>query len=161
MILLLIIITLRSAIWNVFQLLHENNYHWLVWIALAAVTGKLAGGWLADRIGWRFYAFTSLLLAMPLLTFFKKDLVLFCIGIGLLQSGIPATTAMLLQAMPGQKERSVALSFGTAIILGAFVFYTPFRSWLLSPLSLWLMAIVMAILLLRVRERKLFIRLDR
>ena len=44
MILLLIIISLRSVTWNVFQLIHENNYEWLIAIAAVAVIGKIAGG---------------------------------------------------------------------------------------------------------------------
>jgi FSR family fosmidomycin resistance protein-like MFS transporter len=74
MILLLIIISLRSVTWNVFQLIHENNYEWLIAIAAAAVVGKIAGGWLADKIGWRLYAISSAIIATPLLTFFKKEM---------------------------------------------------------------------------------------
>ena len=94
MILLLIIISLRSVTWNVFQLIHENNFEWLIAIAIAAVIGKVAGGWLADKIGWRLYALSSAIIATPLLTFFKNEIILFCIGIGILQSGIPATTSL-------------------------------------------------------------------
>jgi len=72
MILLLMIISLRSVTWNLFQLIYENNYEWLIAIAIAAVIGKIAGGWLADKIGWRLYALSSTIIAMPLLTFFKK-----------------------------------------------------------------------------------------
>ncbi len=119
MILLLIIISLRSVTWNVFQLIYENNYEWLIAIAIAAVIGKIAGGWLADKIGWRFYALSSAIIATPLLTFFKKELVLFCLGVGLLQSGIPATTSLLIHSLKGKTSRGIALSFGAAIIIGS------------------------------------------
>ena len=125
MILLLTVITLRSAVWNIFQLFHENNYTWLFAIALAAFVGKIAGGWLADRIGWRLYIFISLFTAAPLITFFRNEILLFCIGIGLLQSGIPATTALLIRAVKGKTERGIGLSFGTAIIAGSFAFALP------------------------------------
>jgi FSR family fosmidomycin resistance protein-like MFS transporter len=119
MILLLIIISLRSVTWNVFQLIHENNYEWLIAIAAAAVVGKIAGGWLADRIGWRLYAISSAIIATPLLTFFKKEMLLFCLGIGLLQSGIPATTSLLIQSLKGNAAKGISLSFGVAVIIGA------------------------------------------
>ena len=119
MILLLLIISLRSVTWNIFQLIHENNFEWLTAIAVAAVIGKIVGGWLADRIGWRLYALVSASTAVPLLTLFKKELVLFCIGIGLLQSGIPATTSLLIHTLKGKTSKAIALSFGTAIIIGS------------------------------------------
>lgn len=127
MILLLTVISLRSAFWNIFQLIHEQNYEWLLAIALAAFAGKLAGGFIADKIGWRLYGLVSLIIATPLTTFFKNELILFCIGIGLLQSGIPATTALLIQSVKGNVGRGIALSFGTAIILGAFIMLAPVR----------------------------------
>jgi len=119
MMLLLLIISLRSVTWNVFQLIHENNFEWLIAIASAGVVGKIAGGWLADKIGWRIYALASATIATPLVVIFKKELVLFCIGIGLLQSGIPATTSLLIQSLKGKTAKGVALSFGTAIIIGS------------------------------------------
>lgn len=136
MILLLTVIALRSALWNVFQLLHEKDYDWLLAIAIATFVGKIAGGWLADRIGWRTYTYISLLGATPLISFFRDELILFCIGIGLLQSGIPATTSLLIKAAGGRTERGIGLAFGTAIILGAFSFAIPasiFNSMLMIP----------------------------
>lgn len=125
MILLLMIISLRSVIWNVFQLIYENDYQWLIAIAIAAVVGKIAGGWLADKVGWRLYALTSAIIATPLLTFFKKEMFLFCLGIGLLQSGIPATTSLLIHSLKGKISRGIAFSFGIAIIIGSAVSIFP------------------------------------
>lgn len=139
MILLLLIISLRSAVWNIFQLLHDQQYDWLIAIAIAAFAGKIVGGWLADRIGWKAYTYLSMIAAAPLIHFFRNELLLFCIGIGLLQSGIPATTALLIRSVHGKKERGIALSFGAAIILGALVFVIPqaaFTSTILLPLGL-------------------------
>ena len=125
MILLLTVIALRSAVWNIYQLLHEGQYGWLMAIAVAACTGKILGGWLADRIGWRLYTHISLLTAAPLLSIFREEMILFCIGIGLLQSGIPATTMLLVQQAKGRTEQAIGMSFGLAIILGAFAFAIP------------------------------------
>lgn len=153
MILLLTVIALRSAVWNIFQLIHENNYSWLIPIAAAAFAGKIAGGWLADRFGWRLYTFISLAAATPLVSFFRNELLLFCIGVGLLQSGIPATTAMLIQATKGKTERGIGLSFGTAIIIGGITFTLPpglFSQHLWLPVLL--ISAVLLLLLIAVRK---------
>lgn len=121
MILLLGIISLRSAVWNIFQIVHESDYMSLLAIAGSAFVGKILGGWISDRIGWRLYSFLSLTIAAPLITFFKEEIILFCIGIGLLQSAIPANTAMLIAYYKGQKEKGIAFSFGTAIIIGIII----------------------------------------
>jgi predicted MFS family arabinose efflux permease len=137
MILLLLIILLRSAVWNIFQLIHENNVEWLIAIGIAAFTGKIAGGWLADKIGWRIYALISTFIATPLITVFKNEIILFCIGIGLLQSGIPATTGLLIHSLNGKTARAISLSFGMAVIFGAASFMLPVNSLLQSvPLVL-------------------------
>lgn len=146
MILLLTVISLRSAVWNIFQLLHENNYEWLVAIAIAAFAGKIVGGWLADRVGWRLYTFVSLITATPLLTFFREELLLFCVGIGLLQSGIPATTAVLIHSVNGKTERGIGLSFGTAIIAGGIIFTFPqeiFAHQVIIPAAIILAALLL------------------
>jgi FSR family fosmidomycin resistance protein-like MFS transporter len=153
MILLLTIISLRSVIWDIFQLIHENNYRWLIAIAIAAFVGKLAGGWISDRIGWRSYTFISLSLATPLISFFKNELILFCIGIALLQSSIPATTSLLIQSLKGKTERAIGLSFGAAIMAGAFVLYTPVRNILLSDYFVWITTAFMLIFLFFVRKK--------
>jgi hypothetical protein len=121
MILLLSIITLRSAVWNIIQIAHEHDYTGLLAIAFSAFIGKIAGGLLSDRMGWKTYSLLSLITAMPLVTFFKDELLLFCIGIGLLQSAIPANTVLLIQYHKGKKEEAFAFSFGVAVLAGLFI----------------------------------------
>jgi FSR family fosmidomycin resistance protein-like MFS transporter len=127
MILLLLIISLRSVVWNIFQLMNESNYTLLIAIGISAFVGKIAGGWLADKIGWRLYAMLSIVIATPLLTLFRKEWLLFCLGIGLLQSGIPATTSLLIQSLKRKTARGVSLSFGAAIIIGALASFFPLQ----------------------------------
>lgn len=154
MILLLTIISLRSVVWDIFQLIHQNNYTWLIAIGAAAFAGKIAGGWIADRIGWRFYTFLALGFATPLITFFRNEIILFCIGIGLLQSTIPSTTALLIQSLKGKTERAISLSFGAAIIMGAILFYTPIRAAVLSNSFIWALAAIMLFLLYLSNRKK-------
>ena len=156
MILLLTVISLRSVIWNVFQLAHENNYQWLIAIAISAFAGKLIGGWAADKVGWRLYTYFSLIVATPLISFFRNEIVLFCIGIGLLQSSIPATTSLLIHSLKGKKERAIGLSFGTAILAGAIVFYSPVRNLLDSNVFLSLLTLLMIFFLFFSGKKRVF-----
>ena len=146
MILLLLVISLRSVTWNVFQLIYENNFEWLIAIAIAAAAGKIVGGWLADRIGWRLYALTSVILATPLLSFFKKELILFCIGVALLQSGIPATTSLLIHSLKGKTSKGIALSFGTAIIIGSAAIIFPVKLLLLQTPYILLGSVILLLI---------------
>lgn len=146
MILLLLIISLRSVVWNIFQLVYDNNLEWLIAIGIAACIGKIAGGWLADKIGWRLYAISSILLATPLLTFFKKEMFLFSLGIGLLQSGIPATTSMMIQSLKGKTARGISLSFGISIIIGALFSFIPLQYLLDQMPFILILAFLMLIL---------------
>lgn len=148
MIFLLGVISLRSAVWNIFQIIYDQNYTWLIAIALSAFVGKILGGWLSDKVGWKLYSLVSLVTAMPLVSFFKDEIALFCIGIGLLQSAVPANTSLMINHCKGQKEQGIALSFGTAVIIGMvlsggvqFLGYNPFFNTLLFALlllTLWL-----------------------
>jgi MFS family permease len=153
MILLLIIISLRSVVWNVFELIHENNIEWLIAIAVSAFAGKVAGGWLADKIGWRLYVLVSTIAATPLIIFFKKELLLFCIGIGLLQSGIPATTSLLIQSIKGKTARGISLSFGITIILGAVTFIFPAET-VLKQLPIILLVSIFLLLSFKMGNKK-------
>ena len=156
MILLLTVISLRSVIWDIFQLIHENNYDWLLAIGAAAFAGKIFGGWLADKIGWRLYTYSALSIATPLITFFKNELILFCIGIGLLQSVIPPTTSLLIHSLKGKTERGISLSFGATIMFGAIIFYTPLRTILYSDYSILIIVAAM-LLIFFISEEKILL----
>jgi len=127
MILLLTVITLRSAVWNSFQFIHENQYEILFMIGIAAMLGKVAGGFLADYFGLRRYTIGALLLSLPLLTLFKNSLWALLSGIFLLQSTLPATARLLIQQFKVNPAMGVAWSFGLAIFLGGVFFMTPLR----------------------------------
>jgi len=155
MILLLGIISLRSAVWNVFQVIHEHNYTWLLAIAVSAFIGKILGGWISDKVGWKLYSLASLIVAMPLVSFFKDEIVLFCIGIGLLQSAIPANTAMMIAYCKGRKERGIAFSFGAAVIIG-IVLTSAVQFFSINGTVYWLLFSLLLFTLLIMKRKLLF-----
>ena len=96
MLVLLVAIALRSAVWNIFQIVEAGHFTMLIWLGLAAMFGKIGGGLLADWLGWRRWAVGALLIATPLLTFGGEYVVTLSLGIALLQSATPATVPFRL-----------------------------------------------------------------
>ncbi|MCB9262211.1 MAG: hypothetical protein H6607_07535 [Flavobacteriales bacterium] len=125
MIILLTAISLRSFIWDVFQMVKQENYNWLIVVAIAAMFGKLIGSFLADKIGHVKYSIIALCLSLPFLTILKKNIVTLGIGVSLLQSTIPATTAMLVKLMRQKPAIAVSISFGLSVFIAIVLFYTP------------------------------------
>lgn len=121
MILLLVAIAMRSAVWNFIQLLYTQQYEWLLYIALAAMVGKLAGGWLTDRFSWRLYTLTALMVAIPALTWGYRKLFWLMLGTGLLQSVTPVSVVALQQIFPTLPATVSGATFGLAIALGGVI----------------------------------------
>lgn len=128
MILLLVAIAMRSAVWNFIQLLYAQQYEWLLYIAFAAMVGKLAGGWLTDRIGWRLYTLTALMVAIPALTWGYRKLFWLMLGTGLLQSVTPVSVVALQRVFPNLPATVSGAAFGLAIALGGVIQLFPFST---------------------------------
>jgi len=122
---LITVISLRSCVWDIVQLVQQGNYMWLMIIAIAAMCGKIVGSVLADKIGHKRYSLVALLLSIPFLTIFKKHLLSLCIGVFLLQSTIPATTVMILQQVKRRPGVAISLSFGVSVFIAIMLFYSP------------------------------------
>ena len=118
MIVLLMAIALRSAIWNLMEAVHMGDHELLLWMGAAAMAGKVAGGFGAHYIGWRRYATAALLVAAPLLTFGGAQEWALLSGIFLLQSATPAAVLGMWRLMPRMPATAVGMTFGLAIALG-------------------------------------------
>ncbi|MFL5803996.1 MAG: MFS transporter [Roseiflexaceae bacterium] len=118
MLVLLTGIALRSAVWTSLQFLFEGRYETLLMMALAAAIGKIVGGVLADRLGWRRWAIGALLLAAPLLALGGRNMFLLLPGVALLQSATPAALAMTWRLLPRQPALAASLGLGLAIAIG-------------------------------------------
>ncbi|GAB4026785.1 MFS transporter [Spirosoma gilvum] len=129
MILLLMAIAMRSAVWNIVQLLYAQHYDWLLYVALAAMVGKLIGGWLTDRIPWKLYALTALAIAIPALGWGYRRLFWLMLGTGLLQSLTPVSIVALQRLFPNTPAMVSGATFGLAIALGGLVSYVPLASY--------------------------------
>lgn len=118
MLVLLAAIALRSAVWTTYQYLLDGRVEMLLLIAAAAALGKLLGGVLADRVGWRDYSLGALLLAAPLLSFGGNNLLTLLPGIALLQSVTPVALGAAGHLLPHKPATASGLVLGLAIAVG-------------------------------------------
>jgi MFS transporter, FSR family, fosmidomycin resistance protein len=118
MVVLLLAIALRSAIWNLFELIQQGDQMLLLAMGGAAMLGKVVGGYAAHHLGWRRYGAGALLLAAPLLAFGETWPVTLLPGIFLLQSATPAAVLGMWRLMPRMPATAVGMCFGLAIALG-------------------------------------------
>lgn len=130
----LIAIALRSAVWSAFEWMLNGNTSMLLAAALAAGTGKIVGGALADRLGWRPWTIGSASLAAVLLAIGPSGGGLFLIGLALLQSATPVALAATVQLLPGRSGLAAGLSLGLAIAVGGLFVFAGWGAYLASPL---------------------------
>lgn len=115
---LLVGMALRSFVWVASKSEIADATMSALWVALAAGTGKLFGGFLSDRIGWGRWTVIALLASIPLLAFRANEIILLCAGVFLLQSITGLTLAWLGQRLPGSPSMAAGLGLGLAVIVG-------------------------------------------
>ena len=128
-ILLVVAIALRSTVWVGAQMDVARYSSAAIWLALAAGTGKLAGGFGADRFGWRRWMLVSLAGAGLLLVFASQWLPALMLGALLLQSLTPLSIAAVGRTLPEFPGLAASLALGTAIIAGGLPFFILASGW--------------------------------
>lgn len=123
MIAILLTVTLRSLLYEIINLVANNWQNGLLIIGISAFAGKIIGGFLADRIGWKLWVYISLPLAFLLLQFGKGNLIMLGFGIACLQSSVPVSLLLMRRSMPEFPATSVAMTLGVAIALAALSFF--------------------------------------
>ena len=118
MLVLLTGIALRSAVWTTFQFVFAGRYDLLLAMACAAAVGKIVGGVLADRVGWRRWALGALLISVPLLMAGQQSLLLLLPGVALLQSATPICLAATARLLPRYPATAAGLVLGLAVAIG-------------------------------------------
>ena len=157
MILLLAAIALRSFVWSTLQIAWDGHVSALVGLAIAAGCGKLAGGWLADRIGWRRWAIGALAGSTPLLALGEKYPPLMFAGVALLQSATPVTLAAAARILPAYPATAAGLALGLAIAAGGLPLAALGPTWGPDGMFTWVAALVSAALVWRVIPTRLAI----
>jgi FSR family fosmidomycin resistance protein-like MFS transporter len=133
MIALLAGIALRSAVWTTLDYLMHSRVDMLLMMGAAAFAGKIAGGFLADRIGWRTWAVGALAVSAGLLTLASQNTVALLLGVALLQSATPAALMAVYRVVPNYPATAAGLAFGLAIAIGGLPVYSGVLPVLASP----------------------------
>jgi MFS transporter, FSR family, fosmidomycin resistance protein len=112
----------------------------LVAVPAVAFSGKLAGGFLSDRLGWTEVSVAALLTSAPLLAFANGQLWFALPGLVIFQMTMPVTLAAVYRALPTYP----GLGFGVlslALVSGTLPAYLP-GGW--RPNGTPLLAVVLA-----------------
>ncbi|HEY9841783.1 MAG: hypothetical protein ACAI44_29020 [Candidatus Sericytochromatia bacterium] len=135
--LLLAAIALRSFIWSGCQILSQGQPAMILLLGISAALGKLLGGLLGARFGWRHTVGVSLALAIPLLAAGPGQPLLLALGVAALQASTPLLLTVLIGLMPRQPATAAGLALGLALAVGG----APLL--LLPDLSAWLPVILL------------------
>jgi FSR family fosmidomycin resistance protein-like MFS transporter len=141
MIALLAGIALRSLVWTTLQYALQARVDVLLLLGIAGALGKVAGGVLADRLGWRRWTLLALGAAAALLTAGAGHLWVLLLGVALLQSATPGALAATLRLLPRQPATAAGLGLGLAIAAGGLPLAVGWGAALRSPPALAALAI--------------------
>jgi len=143
MLLILLALTLRSALWDLVQAAQLGDPRTLLALAVSAATGKVLGGWMISRWPTIRPVCITLLTSCLLLDWARGNLLVLCAGIALLQSTIPASIVLLHRSFGTSPARATAYGLGLTVALGGLVFPMRFN---LSPTLIALAAVTLTVL---------------
>ncbi|MEI9898468.1 MAG: hypothetical protein WDN28_32575 [Chthoniobacter sp.] len=124
MLVILLALTLRSAVWDLVQIARSADPHVLFALAASAACGKVLGGWMISRWsrdGGMRHVSVTLLVSCLLLEFARQSVVGLCAGVALLQSTIPASIVILHRSFGTSAARATAYVLGLTVALGGLV----------------------------------------
>jgi MFS transporter, FSR family, fosmidomycin resistance protein len=120
---ILLVMCFRSFLFDIINYVaHDYDYGILI-IGLCAFAGKIVGGFLADKIGWKKYVYISLPLALLFFQFGKDNIVAIGFGIACLQSSVPITLMLMARSLPLYPATAAAFSLGTSVALAGLPLY--------------------------------------
>jgi MFS transporter, FSR family, fosmidomycin resistance protein len=137
--LLAVSVAVRSLVGTVGCDACSRSFFLMVALPFAAFTGKLTGGFLADRFGWIDLAMVALLASAPLLAFSHGDLWLALPGMIMFQMTMPVTLAAMLRLLPAWPGFGFGL-LCVALVGGTLPAYLP-GGWRPQGLALLLLVL--------------------
>jgi len=120
---ILLIMCFRSFIFDVINRVAHDFDNGILIIGISAFAGKIIGGFVADKIGWKKFVYISLPLALLLFQFGKENIYALAFGIACLQSSVPITLLLMSRSLPQYPATATALSLGTSIALAGLPLY--------------------------------------
>lgn len=120
---ILLIMCFRSFIFDVINGLAFNFEQGILVLGISAFLGKIIGGFVADRIGWKKFIYITLSIAFVLLHFGKDNIYALGFGIACLQSSVPLTLLFMCRSLPLYPATATSLSLGTSVALAGLPLY--------------------------------------
>ena len=120
---ILLIMGFRSFIFDVVNHVAHQYPNGILIIGISAFAGKIIGGFVADKIGWKKFVYITLPVALILFQFGKENIYALAFGIACLQSSVPITLLLMSKSLPMYPATATALSVGTSIALAGLPVY--------------------------------------
>jgi FSR family fosmidomycin resistance protein-like MFS transporter len=120
---ILLIMCFRSFIFDIINHVAHQYENGIVIIGISAFLGKIIGGFIADKIGWKNFVYISLPIALLLFQFGKENIYALAFGIACLQSSVPITLLLMSRSLPLYPATATALSLGTSIAFAGLPVY--------------------------------------
>jgi FSR family fosmidomycin resistance protein-like MFS transporter len=147
---ILLLMCFRSFIFDIINHVAHDYENGIIIIGISAFAGKIMGGFVADKIGWKKFVYITLPIALLLFQFGKENIYALAFGIACLQSSVPITLLLMSRSLPLYPATAAALSLGTSIAMaGLPIYLISERKTIMAGFNNnWLTAIVFALLLL-------------
>ena len=120
---ILLLMCFRSFIFDVINHVAHDFENGILIIGISAFLGKIIGGFVADKIGWKKFVYITLPIALLLFQFGKENIYALGFGIACLQSSVPLTLLLMGKSLPFYPATATAMSLGTSIALAGFPIY--------------------------------------
>ncbi len=120
---ILLIMCFRSFIFDVMNSAAFHFENGMLVFGLSAFAGKIIGGFLAERIGWKKFIYITLPLSFLLFQAGRDNVYAMAFGIACLQSSVPLTLLMMSRSLPLFPATASALSLGTSVAIAGLPLY--------------------------------------
>lgn len=154
MFVLLLVVAFRSAIWDIFHLMSQDDTIALWGVAIAASVGKLGGGLLSDYLRISRVLLLTLMSSAVILQFSDRSKLFMYVGIALLQASIPPAILAFRARIPKLPGSANALVLGFAVALGGTVYTLDLE--VLQPYLIGIYAALLVVIGFRLWKTKLF-----
>lgn len=120
---ILLVMCFRSFIFDVINNVAQHYPDGLFIIGVSAFAGKILGGFIADKIGWKKFVYITLPLALLFFQLGKDNIYALAFGIACLQSSVPITLLLMSKSLPLYPATATALSLGTSVAIAGLPIY--------------------------------------
>ena len=132
---ILLVMCFRSFVFDVINSAALHFEHGILILGISAFIGKIIGGFLADKVGWKKFIYVTLPVAFVLFQFGKENIYALAFGIACLQSSVPITLLLMARSLPLFRATAAALSLGTSVALAGLPLYMYSREDLFKQIS--------------------------